>query len=143
MVPVAHALEEFGYDAALHLLAAPTRPTAIFASADLLALGVYRAAEHLGLRIPDDLAVVGFDDQEFAARITPPLTTLHLSYYDLGHVAARLLIALLKGSSPVESTMVEATLIVRGSSVSPAAVSPRGTTRAEVLDGSLRAAQSP
>ena len=65
-----------GMDAALQLLGLPTRPTAIFAFNDPMAIGAMQAARSLGLRIPDDLSIVGFDDTSEAEFVTPGLTTI-------------------------------------------------------------------
>ena len=65
-----------GEQAARNLLALPDPPTAIFATNDLMAVGCFSAAWKLGLRVPDDLSVVGFDNIELAAFTTPPLTTV-------------------------------------------------------------------
>jgi len=125
---VPQALEAVGHEAALQLFALPEPPTAIFAASDLLALGVYSAAQQVGLRIPTELSVVGFDDQDFAPRLSPPLTTLHLSYYDLGHAAAHLLFGIIDGQPNLQSIMLKTALVVRGS-VTPLrmAVPPAGT----------------
>ncbi|MEV6249800.1 substrate-binding domain-containing protein [Streptomyces sp. NPDC051742] len=63
---------EHGHAAARELLSRPDRPTAVFTANDMQALGVYRAARELGLRIPDDLSVVGFDDVPTVAWVDPP-----------------------------------------------------------------------
>ena len=90
---------EFGEDAALALLRRDDRPTALFAFNDQMAIGVYRAAAKLGLRIPDDLSVVGFDNQELIAQeLRPQLTTLQLPHYEMGRRATTRLIDLLLGS---------------------------------------------
>ncbi len=73
------------------LLAAPERPTAVFCANDALALGVLDAAKAEGLRVPDDLAIVGFDDVEGAGEASPGLTTLHVYKEQLGELALRLL----------------------------------------------------
>jgi LacI family transcriptional regulator len=65
-----------GYEAANELLTLPNRPTAIFAMNDLMAIGVIRAVHEQGLKVPDDLAIVGFDDIELASYTIPPLTTI-------------------------------------------------------------------
>jgi LacI family xylobiose transport system transcriptional regulator len=67
---------EQGRDLGLELLAHPDPPTAVFCGDDLQALGVYEAARQTGLRVPDDLSVVGFDDVDQAAWTAPPLTTV-------------------------------------------------------------------
>ena len=90
---------EFGEDAALALLRRDDRPTAIFAFNDQMAVGVYRAAAKLGLQIPDDLSVVGFDNQELiAAELRPQLTTLQLPHLEMGRRATTRLIDILLGS---------------------------------------------
>jgi LacI family transcriptional regulator len=79
-----------GYDAALQLLRREDRPTAIFCFSDRIAMGVYRAAAELGISIPGDLSVVGFDNLELiAAAVFPPLTTVQLPHEAMGVWAAR------------------------------------------------------
>ena len=75
------------------LLEAPRRPTAIFAANDEMAYGVMQAADDLGLRIPDDLAVVGFDDIASSAHMRPPLTTIHQPFYEMGQQSISLLLS--------------------------------------------------
>jgi LacI family transcriptional regulator len=75
---------EGGYRAARRLLQLPERPTALFCFRDLMAMGAYQAAMEAGLRIPDDLSVVGFDNMEFAAGLHPGLTTIELPHYEMG-----------------------------------------------------------
>jgi LacI family transcriptional regulator len=70
------------------LLARNPRPTAIFACNDEMAAGVYKAAYRLGIRIPEDLSVVGFDDSPLASRLWPSLTTVRLPIRDMGRLAA-------------------------------------------------------
>lgn len=79
---------ESGLAAGEQLLSRSPRPTAIFASNDEMAAGVYRAADQLGLGIPRDISVVGFDDGPLAARLLPPLTTVRLPIRDIGRLAA-------------------------------------------------------
>jgi len=69
------------------LLSRPDRPTAIFASNDLQALGVYQAAREAGLRIPEDLSVVGFDDLPVTALADPPMTTVHQPLVEMAMAA--------------------------------------------------------
>jgi LacI family transcriptional regulator len=66
-------------------------PTAVFCANDLLAIGVIRGRRLRGLRAPDDVAVVGYDDVELAAMTDPPLTTVHQPSYELGATAYELL----------------------------------------------------
>lgn len=74
------------------VLRGPDRPSAVFACSDLMAMGVYDAAEAAGLRVPDDLSVVGFDDVPEASWGTPPLTTVRQPIAEMGEVAVRLLL---------------------------------------------------
>jgi LacI family transcriptional regulator len=74
-----------GYAAATELLTSERRPTAIFCFNDRLAMGAYRAAAELGLRVPEDVSVVGFDNQEYVADgLYPGLTTIELPHFDMG-----------------------------------------------------------
>ena len=75
--------------AALELLDAPERPTAVYCDDDILAGGVYLAARERGLRIPEDLSVVGFDDLPFAQVFEPPLTTIRIEPEALGASRSR------------------------------------------------------
>lgn len=96
-------------------------PRALFAANDLLALGAMREAKQLGLRIPQDLAVVGFNGIAPAAQADPPLTTIHLSLRRIGQIAADLLLQQAK-KHPAEYTSVtiRGELVVRGSTVAQA-----------------------
>jgi len=82
-----------GYRAALELLKRKQRPTAIFCWNDRMAMGVYDAVRRLNLTIPDDVAVVGFDNQELiASQLHPALTTMQLPHYEMGQWAVHHLI---------------------------------------------------
>ena len=80
-----------GYETARHLLSLPEPPTALFCANDLIALGALAAAQELSLRVPDDVALVGFDDIDAAAMVTPPLTTVENPAYETGLLAGVLL----------------------------------------------------
>jgi LacI family transcriptional regulator len=80
-----------GYENAHALMRLPSRPSAIFCANDLMALGCYDALRELGLRIPDDVAVMGYDDREIARHLHPPLTTVLLPHFEMGTIAAELL----------------------------------------------------
>lgn len=82
---------DFGYKMAIELLSIPDRPTAIFAMNDLMAVGVMDAASYLGLSIPKDLSIIGFDDREVASFTRPKLTTIKLPLQQIGYTAGDLL----------------------------------------------------
>jgi LacI family transcriptional regulator len=109
-----------GEKAARALLALPERPTAIFAFNDNTAVGTLRAARDLGLRVPEDLSVVGFDDSEQAAIVTPALTTVRQPLAEMGRMAVSLLLRLLENQR-VEALNVELAtrLVVRESTAPP------------------------
>jgi LacI family transcriptional regulator len=103
---------------ARQLLADGERPTALVCANDLLALGVLRELERHGIRVPDDLALVGFDDVDFAAHLSVPLTTVRQDKYLLGRQAAELLLAELRGGDHEHSeVLLPAELVVRASTV--------------------------
>jgi DNA-binding LacI/PurR family transcriptional regulator len=105
--------------ALLHLA---DRPTAIFVGNDLMAFGVYQAARELGLRIPEDLSVVGFDDLPVARWVGPPLTTVRQPLGQMAMAAARLVLDLAGGQQPAQTRIELATeLVVRESTSAPAA----------------------
>jgi len=109
-------LEESGREAMEQLLAVHPRPTAVFAASDAIALGAMVTLRRHGLRIPKDVALVGFDDIPLAAYVDPPLTTVRLPAYDLGRQAARLLMDIIEDKQPEKRhILLETRLIVRGS----------------------------
>ncbi len=114
--PVQDWFEEEGEMALKALLALAEPPEAVLAAGDPLAVGVYRAAAAFGLCIPDDLAVVGYDDIPAAAALQPPLTTVRTSYHDLGARATELLLDLIacRVTGPAR-LVLDAPLIVRDS----------------------------
>jgi LacI family xylobiose transport system transcriptional regulator len=104
------------------LLALPYPPTAIFTANDLQALGVYEAAREAGVRIPEDLSVVGFDDLPLVRWAGPPLTTVRQPLADMGATAARLVLAIAHGEQPAQTRVeLATTLIVRESTAPPRA----------------------
>jgi LacI family transcriptional regulator len=111
-----------GYTAALELLARPDRPTAVFAANDLSALGAIAAAHELGLRVPHDVSVVGFDDIPDAGRSTPSLTTFAQPLHEMGAEAFRMLMDLLSGrESGLRHEHLVGSLVVRESTAPPSA----------------------
>ncbi|WP_243229034.1 LacI family DNA-binding transcriptional regulator [Microbacterium sp. CIAB417] len=106
--------ESSGAEAARRILAAGT-PDALFAASDLMARGAMAALRRAGLRVPDDVAVVGFDDSSVALTTDPPLTTIRQPMYKQGESMAAVLLARLSGGTPERTTMLPTELVVRGS----------------------------
>ena len=113
---------ESGFAGGASLLDADQPPTAIFASSDQMALGVHEAVRHRGLRVPDDVSVVGFDDLPEVRWSSPPLTTVRQPLSEMGQLAARTVLRLAAGER-VESPRVELAtdLVVRDSTAPPPA----------------------
>lgn len=104
-----------GYQAAKILLA-KTPLTALYCGNDQMAVGAYRAARELGLTIPDDLSVVGFDDLEISSFLTPPLTTVFQPAFEIGYTAANYLLRAIEfPNEPVPNKTFETKFIVRNS----------------------------
>ena len=118
--------EEGGAQAAERLFALEDRPTAIFAVTDMAAVGAYGVARRMGLRVPEDVAIVGYNDIPLASRMVPALTTVHVPIHDFGSVAAQLLLEQIETGEPTRRRMVfNPELIVRGSTVAGADNEPR------------------
>lgn len=107
---------EDGYQAALHLLRSADRPTALLVINDLLAVGALRAAADLGLRVPDDLSLIGYDDIPMAPYLTPRLTTSSKDMVCVGREAVKMLLARIQNPDlPHQRVEVQARFIVRES----------------------------
>jgi LacI family transcriptional regulator, repressor for deo operon, udp, cdd, tsx, nupC, and nupG len=108
---------ESGRKAAVRWLAQPaaTRPTALFLSSDAMACGFIGEVQRHGLSVPGDLSVVGFDDIELVAHMSPPLTTIRQPRTEIGRVAAERLLATLKGEPGTEDTILPVELVIRSS----------------------------
>lgn len=105
-----------GYEAARQLLAQADPPTAVFACNDLMAVGVISAATELGLRVPQDLSVVGFDDVRLASFTNPPLTTVAQPKYEIGVIATEMLLARVQNiDAPTRLKRLDTTLVIRQS----------------------------
>lgn len=100
---------------ARELLTLADRPTAVFAANDSSAIGVLRAAAEVGLRVPQDLSVVGFDDVPQASTTTPPLTTVSQPLAELGSHAVQMLLTMLRGEPTTDHVRLPTTLRVRAS----------------------------
>jgi LacI family transcriptional regulator len=108
---------ESGYIAMQKLLAEEI--TAVFVASDTVALGAYQAIKEAGKQIPEDLAVIGFDDIPWAAYFSPPLTTVRLPARDIGRQAAHLLITLLEKHPAQTSDVLLPTRLILRSSTGP------------------------
>ena len=105
-----------GFEAAMRLLQNGDPPTGIVTQNDRLAVGVIRAARDLGLRVPEQLSVIGFDDMPLASYFDPSLTTMRQDTFDVGQTCARLLVDLLDGRiTGSQHVRLSAELVVRQS----------------------------
>ncbi len=110
--------EEGGARAAERLLSLARTPTAVFAVTDTAAVGALGHARKIGLRIPEDLAIVGYNDIPLASRVIPGLTTVHVPIHEFGSAAARMLLDQIEGGQVVPKRVVfTPQLVVRGSTV--------------------------
>jgi DNA-binding LacI/PurR family transcriptional regulator len=107
-----------GYQAGRAMLAG-SRPTAIFAANDQMALGLLRALHEAGLRVPQDVSVVGFDDVPESGYYTPPLTTIRQDFGELGHRIMALVLRVLAGELNASEPLVEPLLVIRSSTAPP------------------------
>jgi LacI family transcriptional regulator len=109
-----------GFDAVKQFLALDDRPTAVFASSDQMAFGAYEAIRQHGLRIPDDVNIVGFDDLPESRWTSPPLTTVRQPLAEMGALAARTVLDMAAGNE-VDSPRLELAteLVVRESTAAP------------------------
>ncbi|MFC7846873.1 LacI family DNA-binding transcriptional regulator [Arthrobacter sp. NPDC057388] len=109
---------ESGYRTGLELAAAGD-VTAVFAANDQMALGALRAFSEAGLRVPEDISVVGFDDQPEAGYFVPPLTTVNQGFKELGARCMRMLLSDLENGPSGAATVLNPRLVVRGSTAAP------------------------
>jgi LacI family transcriptional regulator len=111
-------LEATGRQAMERLLDLPRPPTAVFAVNDMAAMGAHAAVIDRGLRIPGDVAIVGYNDVPFAARLAPPLTTLRVPVREFGRISAEMLIDQIhSGRSVLRRVVLQPELVIRGSTV--------------------------
>lgn len=109
---------ESGYKNALKLLQKNKRPTAIFAGSDSIAVGIYKAARELNIKIPEQLSVVGFDDSQYAEILSPMLTTIHTPIKEMGQRAIEIIVKSLKEKKIFKETlMLYPTLVERESTM--------------------------
>ena len=106
---------EGGRRAMAALLAAPERIDGVFAASDLMALGAFQAIADAGLRVPDDIAVVGFDDMPLAATVRPGLTTVRQPAVAMGAQLATGLLRAIEDGAPADTVLVPTELVPRDS----------------------------
>src|SRR5438552_618139 len=103
--------EEAAYQAMMKLLDLSHPPTAVFAASDTMAIGALHATRQRELRVPEEIALVGYDDLPFAANATPPLTSVHQPVGEMGAEAVRLLIEQIRGQGSATSVRIPARLV--------------------------------
>jgi LacI family transcriptional regulator len=109
-------LQESGYEAGMKFMRLSDPPTAIFASNDVMAFGVMEASRELGLRIPEDVSIIGFDDISSASLVHPSLTTVRQPLEHMGKVAAQMLLDLITDpKKPVRRIVLPTDLVARES----------------------------
>jgi LacI family transcriptional regulator len=117
--PVERNTEQTGYQLGLRVLKQRHRPDAIVTCNDNIAVGVYRAAHELGLGIPGDVAIAGFNDISVAQFMNPPLTTIHLPAEEIGETAVELLLERVSGRELGKCITLASKVIWRGSTRAP------------------------
>lgn len=111
---------ELGYQSTLELMKLPQPPTAVFALSDVIAVGVLHAAAELGLKLPDELSVMGYDDIPLAAYVIPALTTIAQPIYAMGQTAVEILMRRFEDHAhEPETIQLESRLVVRNSTAAP------------------------
>jgi LacI family transcriptional regulator len=113
--------EQKGYTAMQKLLSVSKPPTAVFAANDLMAMGAMTAVIEKGLRIPEDLSIVGFDDIWVARRITPSLTTIRIPLNEMGYLAVQMIADKIKKNTLINERVILPPELVIRSSTSPVA----------------------
>jgi len=109
-----------GARAMTSLLSLPEPPTAVFCHCDVMAVGAMQQAKRLGMRVPQDISIVGFDDIQFAEYCDPPLTTVSQPRYDIGRQAMLMLLSILRGRDVnAGSRLLDAKLVIRESVAPP------------------------
>jgi DNA-binding LacI/PurR family transcriptional regulator len=109
-----------GWQGIERLLKLTQPPSAVFCFNDLTAVGVIGAARELGLNVPGQLSVVGFDDIDLAPYLAPPLTTVAQQTEEIAQLAVEMILKLLAGQEPAVSTVLPGRLVIRGSTAPPA-----------------------
>jgi DNA-binding LacI/PurR family transcriptional regulator len=101
------------------LMNLPIRPTAVTCANDEMAIGALQCAHDLGMKVPGDVSITGFDMTSSSAHIYPPLTTVRNPIGDVAEAAVRAVNCLIEGKTPMESTVFQTDLVVRASTAPP------------------------
>jgi DNA-binding LacI/PurR family transcriptional regulator len=116
-------LFDMGYEAGQRLLNAPSPPTAIFALTDVTAVGVIHAAAEIGLKIPEDVSVLGYDDVPIASYMMPPLSTVAQPIIEMGKKAVEIMFKQINNpDQPPERAVLQPHLVLRASTAPPSRV---------------------
>ncbi|MBT0956054.1 LacI family DNA-binding transcriptional regulator [Alphaproteobacteria bacterium KMM 3653] len=102
------------------LMGEPAPPTAVICGSDVLAVGALRGAQAMGIDVPGQLSITGFDDMELSRIVTPPLTTVHVPHREMGRSAAEELIEMVEGKRPGRSKRLDTYIVSRGTLTPPA-----------------------
>ncbi|WP_297770674.1 LacI family DNA-binding transcriptional regulator [uncultured Roseovarius sp.] len=108
-----------GAEAMAGMMAAPARPTAVICGNDVLAVGALQTARQMGIHVPREVSITGFDDIELATVVAPALTTVHVPHREMGWQAARLLVEMLGGGVTPPPVCLETELCLRGTLAAP------------------------
>lgn len=108
--------EDSGYDIGRRMVCESVVPEAVFSANDEMAIGILRAVTEAGLHVPEDMAIVGFDDVRITQYVTPPLTTVRQPMYKLGVEATQTLVAALHGDLDIAPVVLDTELVIRASS---------------------------
>ncbi len=106
---------ECGAEAFGQIMSRPDRPTAVMCGNDVLAVGALQRARELGMRVPEDVSITGFDDIELARIVTPALTTVHVPHREMGRKAAIELVNMVEKKSLGTATQLQSSQCLRGS----------------------------
>ena len=112
-----------GGDAFERLMMLKPRPTAVICGNDVLATGAISRANEMGIRVPEEVSVTGFDDIDLAEVIQPKLTTVHVPHRRMGQAAARILLEVISGEGEGQSLELETEIVIR-ESLAPAVIKP-------------------
>lgn len=135
---VADFRESGGYQAMLTLLALPSPPTAVFSANNLQTIGALKALRDMGVRVPEEISIIGFDDLDLAPLLRPALSAVARPMYEQGTLAARLLFARLRQErATCQRIVLQTSLVKRDSCAAP----PPDTRAAELAVHATRSAQ--